>query len=280
MAVRYAWHLLEGDALHATAHPTVIAAVHGLEASWRAWEPLARHLPSGTRLYALDLPWRAGNDYRWWHSAADAPQHLERALQILPEHPDTLVAHSFGANAALAYLTRSLPQASRLRAAMLAAPCFRPADCPADRAVFARHRENLRLLMAEGVRSRLGPRARDMEEAVLTSMERAAVARLNPQALQVLFDSYRASGTLDLSAVRIPVLVAVGAADPAAEVRQGRALAGGLPTATLHVHPRAGHFLTHQAPGPFAADITALLTAHATNQTVPPTAQGPRPQAQ
>ncbi|MFH8410209.1 alpha/beta fold hydrolase [Streptomyces sp. NPDC018019] len=268
MPLRPEWHLLEGGAARVTTHPTVIAAAHGLQASWRTWGPLARHLPSGTRLYALDLPWRAGNDYGWRHTA-DASQHLARALQAVPERPDVLVAHSFGANAALGYLTQPPPWASRPRAAALAAPFFRTEDCPADRAVFERHREKVRALMAEAVRSRLGHRSEELGEAVRTAMERTAIARLPPQTHQALFDSYRATGVLDLSAVHIPVLVAVGEKDPGVDACQGRALTGRLPTATLRVYRGVGHFLTHQAPKSFAADITALSPAYRTDTDSP-----------
>ncbi|MFH8349166.1 alpha/beta fold hydrolase [Streptomyces sp. NPDC018045] len=266
MTRRSAWHPLQGNAARATPRPGVIAAAHGLQGDWRMWEPLARHLPADVRVYALDLPWRAGNDYRW-RRTADAPRHLAQALRTLPERPDLLVAHSFGANAALGYLTRAHSGTSRLRAAVLAAPFFRTSNAPADRDAFARHRETLQVLMAEAVRGRVGHRAQGLGEAVLASMARTAAARLPPQALVALRDSYRTSGTLDLRAVRVPVLVVAGEDDPSAGVDQGRALAEGLPTAALRVHPSVGHFLTYQAPEPFAADIETLLTLFPETET-------------
>ncbi|GGR89302.1 hypothetical protein GCM10010252_30240 [Streptomyces aureoverticillatus] len=263
MTHRPAWHLLEGGASRATPHPTVIAAAHGLQDGWRTWVPLAQRLPAGIRIYALDLPWRTANDYRW-RLAASASQHLAQALQTLPEHPDVLAAHSLGANAALEYLTRAPARAGRLRAAVLAAPFYRAEGSPADRTVCERHRETFSAVMTDAVRSRLGQRAHDLGEGVLASMVQTALARLDPQALAVLSDSYLTSRTLDLSTVRLPVLVAVGEKDPGSGADQISALTTCLPAARLRVYPRIGHFVMHEAPDSFAADIEEFLIPRGT----------------
>src|SRR5688500_10461846 len=79
------------------AGPAVVLA-HGLEDSWETWRPLAAELAaSGLRLLALDLPWRAGNDYAWrrertaggWVASAAALAGVDVAAWI---------GHSFGSN--------------------------------------------------------------------------------------------------------------------------------------------------------------------------------------
>lgn len=42
-----------------------VVFVHGLEDTWHTWIRVAQCLGPRWRAIALDLPWRAGNDYRW-----------------------------------------------------------------------------------------------------------------------------------------------------------------------------------------------------------------------
>src|SRR4051794_16876314 len=99
-----------------------LALIHGLEESWTSWTRMAALLPD-VHLFGLDLPWRPRSDYRWAEAAAPAGW-LGLALELLPETPDLVVAHSFGATALLELL--SLTDVPGLSTAALISPLCVP----------------------------------------------------------------------------------------------------------------------------------------------------------
>ena len=86
---------------------------------------------------------------------------------------------------------------------------------------------------------------------------RPAFAHANPGLPRWFLDD-RTDFTRDLSALRLPVLLLWGDADPISPVAVGRHLASLLPDARLHVLPGAGHDLGHAR----AAEVVPLIAAH------------------
>ncbi|GAA0914281.1 MULTISPECIES: alpha/beta fold hydrolase [Streptomyces violaceusniger group] len=168
-------------------HPgtLVVALVHGLEGGWAGWRPLAGELAGRCRTYVLDLPWRAGNRYRWRHHGT--PAHwLREALALVPEPVDILIGHSFGANAVLEHLA-DRDGAAQPRAAVLLAPFFRPDTLRVDWPLHDAALAGFRQIIADGVRVGLGSRAGDLDPEVLAAMADATVERIGPVGFLSLF---------------------------------------------------------------------------------------------
>jgi pimeloyl-ACP methyl ester carboxylesterase len=212
--------------------------VHGLEDSWESWLPLARRLPAGWRVDALDLPWRPGNDYRWRHRPAGV--WLAHGLDLLDGVPDLVVAHSFGANATLELLCTGGPWP--VRAAVLVCPLYRPPEVALTWKVFDRSRRAFDQHMREGLLARLGPRAATVEPDVLEKMTATAIDRVGPAAFLTVFDRFSASTSLPLARVTQPILLLGGGADPTLSRAAVTALAAAIPRASVVFQDRYDHF--------------------------------------
>jgi pimeloyl-ACP methyl ester carboxylesterase len=223
--------------------------VHGFEDDWRTWNRLARCLASGWRAVALDLPWRAGNDYRWRWMAAPW-EWVAAGLDALGEVPTVLVGHSFGANAVLGALAAASRNggaaASRnggaARAAVLAAPFYRPPDAPVTWRTFERSRATFERQIADGMRLRLGNRAGPLSPALFEAMLAKACERIGPTGFLAVFDLYVASGHLPLATVGVPALILAGERDPGASMRHLDLLVDRLPAGVMSCGPDHDHF--------------------------------------
>src|SRR6266849_3992362 len=81
----------------------VVVLIHGMEESWDIWTDFCERAAGQFHLFALDLPWHGRQGYTWGHGRS-APEWLRLGLELVPATPSGLIAHSFGANAALEYL--------------------------------------------------------------------------------------------------------------------------------------------------------------------------------
>ncbi|KAA2265815.1 alpha/beta hydrolase [Solihabitans fulvus] len=181
--------------------------VHGVEDSWRTWGRLADSLGPRWRSVALDVPWRAGNDYRWRWSGAPS-DWVGAGLDALDESSFVLVGHSFGANAVLGRLAGG---ERRANAAVLISPFFRPPGAEVTWRTFDRSRAAFERQVRDGMRMRLRGMA---EEDVFELMLTRTCERIGPIGFLAAFEQYVASGHLSLSCVDIPVLVLCGENDP------------------------------------------------------------------
>ncbi|RZQ61091.1 alpha/beta fold hydrolase [Amycolatopsis suaedae] len=236
--------------------PLVVFA-HGVEGHWASWESVAARLDPGWRLLALQLPWQAGNDYRWrerrpWQWLADG-------LDLVGELPDQLVAHSFGANAALELLCTGDPRPGR--AVMLVCPFYRLPRHQVSWRMFERSRETFVRHLADGVRARLGRRLERLEPDVVDAMVRLVLDRAGPLGFSAVFDTYVASAELELDRVGVPTSVQVGGADPTLPLASAQALAGAIPGARLRVHAERDHFFHVRHAHDIAAEVTGLHAA-------------------
>ena len=163
----------------------LIVLAHGLEDRWNSWIPMVAALDPGWRMVALDLPWRSGNDYRWHHRSS--AQWLDEALEQVGERPDVLIAHSYGANAALNLLCELDPRP--VPALLLICPLYRQPQYPVTWRMFERARTAFAEHIAEGVRARLRDRLATMEPDVLQSMIELAQDRVGPAGFVTVFRS-------------------------------------------------------------------------------------------
>lgn len=238
-----------------TAGP-VVALVHGLEGSWDSWRPLVEAL-TGCRAYALDLPWRAGNPYRWRQHGTPA-DWLRQALDLVPEPVDVLLGHSFGANAVLEHLATS--EGTRVpSAAVLLAPFYRPESLTVDWPLHDAALAGFRRVIAAGVGVGLGERARTMDPEVLAAMVDTTLERIGPVGFLSLFLQFVGTTELALADVTVPTLVLAGRNDESLAGNRATALAAAMPTATVRQHAHYSHFCHAEQTGDVAAEIATFL---------------------
>ncbi|MBW3667567.1 MAG: alpha/beta hydrolase [Actinobacteria bacterium] len=235
----------------------VVAFVHGLEDAWQSWRPLVRHLDPTWRCLALDLPWRAGNDYRW-RGHAPAVDVVVEALDGVDEPIDAVIGHSLGAVVVLELLASGrLP----VDAAVLLAPFFRRPEVDPTWHVFERSLENFRLQIEDGVRVRLRGRSRPLPQEVLDAVMCKAYERVGPVGFLSVFDQYIRSGALPLASVHVPTLVLAGGADPSLSLEDAVRLAELLPAGRLVREEHLDHFGHVRHAASVAHEIVAFLRA-------------------
>ena len=230
--------------------------VHGIEDSWQSWRPLVGHLDPPLRCIALDMPWRAGNDYRWRRQRSPGGW-LEDALRDLDGQPDVLVGHSFGAGAVLELLAAG----TKIRAATLISPTYRPPDLDLTWRVFDRSRAHFESQIRQGLLLRLGSRANVIDPGLRDAITDKAFDRIGPAGFLTVFDQFAASGDLDIGSIEVPTLVFCGQADPTLSQRGADALAELMPSATVVREEGFDHFCHLRQAAAVAARLSSFLSA-------------------
>lgn len=215
-----------------------VAFAHGLEDGWRSWTGIAARLAPQWRTVALDLPWRAGNDYRWRRAARPAAW-LDAGLTAVGEPVDVVVAHSYGANALLDICVGGHHPA---RVHVLLCPLYRIPSAPVTWSLLDRSRRSFETHIRDGVRARLGARAATIDPQVLKVMGDKALDRVGPIGLLTVLEQFIASADLPLAAISGPTLVLAGGADPTLPAAAARALSAAIPGARLHIDQDFDHF--------------------------------------
>ncbi len=248
-----------------TGAPLVVF-VHGLEDIWACWKPMAAELDPDWRLIALDLPWRAGNDYRW--RAQSAGHWLGRALDLIGEIPALVVAHSYGANATLELLSALDPRPGR--AAVLLCPVCRHPSQPVTWGTFERSRATFIQHVRDGLLVRMGPRAGAMPPDVLETMLDVAVNRIGPAGFLAVFEQFTNSVHLPAGDIGVPALLVAGGADPTLSPEAATDLGARIPRAEVRVNPGYDHFCHVR----HARDIAMHIAKQVVAQDATPTAGG------
>lgn len=221
---------------HGDTGPAVVAA-HGIEDGWASWRGIAERIGDRRRVYALDLPWRSGNRYAW-PDHADPAGWLRRALDLVPEPPDLLLGHSFGANAILQHVAEPDVRVP----ALLLTPFYRPASVPEDQELYERTLADFHSVIGDGLRLRLGSRSAKVDDALLATMVQQTVHRVGQRGLTAMFDQFRHTTRLRLSEMDSPLLVLTGPTDVALTPARAAALAAATPAAAVCVLPDLTHF--------------------------------------
>jgi pimeloyl-ACP methyl ester carboxylesterase len=233
----------------------VVAFAHGMEDDWRSWRSLAERLDPDWRLYALELPWRAGADRRW-RRAASPGTWLRTGLGLLEPSPDVVVGHSLGATAVLESLTLSGPGPA---GAVLIAPFYRPPGQPITWQVFDRAKNDFEAIISSALEQRLGPRLNRLDPDIARSMLAKMVDRIGPVGFLTLFDLFLATADLELGEVTVPTLVMAGERDPALDGRRATALCQALVAGQVVVEPDFDHFCHVRQAAAVAAHLTAFV---------------------
>jgi pimeloyl-ACP methyl ester carboxylesterase/acyl-CoA thioesterase FadM len=241
----------------------VVALLHGIEDSWRSWKPLASAL-RGVRPYSVRLPWCSGADPGWREQGPSAAW-VGRALRLLPERPDVLIGHSFGANALLAHLA-TLPPDELPSSVVLIAPFYRPPGFEPSDTLRARARGAFRKVLAEGMRQKLGERAAAMDGEIVAGMGAKYLERIVPYLFPIFFGEFVESGNLNLSGVSVPTLVIMGMGDHGLSPVRAAALAERMPATTVIARREYGHFCHVQQVDQLAEDVTGWLAPPAKAQ--------------
>ena len=221
-----------------------LVAVHGLEDGWHTWKRLARRLSGRFQIYALDMPWRVGNDYRW-SEGGDVATWLTRGLSLLPGDAEVLVAHSFGANSVLRWLSRR-PQGDRSDwrpgAVALIAPFFRPAGVPVTADLRRRALAGFTAIVDAGLLVKLGARRAALDDDILDAMAVKLRERVVPVGFPIFYDEFVGSGELPLGEVATPTLVLAGTADESLSPTRAAALAERMPASDVRIRAHYSHF--------------------------------------
>jgi pimeloyl-ACP methyl ester carboxylesterase len=230
--------------------------VHGLEDAWENWGPFAAQLDERWRACALDMPWRAGNDYSWRLEGTPA-DHLEAGLRGLSGGIDLLVGHSFGANALLELLaSRANPPSAPV---VLLTPFFRPPDVELTWELMARSWHQYTVQIREGVLAKLGPRGARLDGELVDRMATMTLQRIGTDGFMTVFSQFALSGSLPLASVANPVLILAGAADTSLGRRQATKLAGSMVRATLVVEDDYDHFCHTRRPSDVVAHMMRFM---------------------
>ena len=234
----------------------VLAFINGMEERWDFCADAARHLSSRYRTFSLELPW-CGTRGQGWSARRGAADWIAEACRLLPRTADVLAAHSFGANALLAHLDGG---AASVRAVVLLAPFYKPRQEMFDWTLFHYYVKEFARLLESGFETRA-------ETARLPEPMKAAMAarvreRIGPCGWLQFFDLFSRTPDLRLERMRFPCLVVAGEHDFAATPDDCRALARGLPSATVQIMPGHGHFFLSQQPQRVASCIERFLSEH------------------
>jgi pimeloyl-ACP methyl ester carboxylesterase len=236
------------------AEPVRVLLLHGLAGSTSVWRPYDELALDGVEIWEGVLPWGAEGDPGW--SVHDDPvDHVERALDAVPGGVDAIVVHSFTAGPALEAVARRAPGHGP-RAAVVVAPFHRrsPGDFTWDDALY--YLSGFHRILEEGLRIGTGDR---VPPELRTAMALRVRDRIGPYGWQQFFGAYLRSPDLDVTALRLPVLVVAGADDFAAPPDDARALAGALPDGRFELFGDCGHFAMAEQPRRFADAVHALL---------------------
>jgi pimeloyl-ACP methyl ester carboxylesterase len=230
-----------------------VGFVHGLGATEAIWNPLIELLPAQVGVCRFGLPWDSAQGYRW-ALESHSRTWLERAFSLIPEPPDILVAHSFGANVLLDYLCAGGSAGGR--GLVLMSPFYRPAPDAFDWAVLSHYVNDFAELLADGIAAqRTGAPAAER----VTAMAEKIRDRIGPYGWLRFFELFSGTPMLNLAAVTAPCLVIGGTDDTASYPDDCQNLACALPDAAVRILPRCGHFTMIEEPRAVATLVVGFL---------------------
>ncbi|MBL8384122.1 MAG: alpha/beta hydrolase [Burkholderiales bacterium] len=245
---------------------TPVIALHGVTDSWRSFEPVLPHLPSGLHVLALTQRGHGDSDkpsagYRPADFAADVAAFMD-AMEI---ERAVLVGHSMGSVNAMRC---AIDHPSRVAGLLLAGtmPWFgRQSE------LLAFHRDQI-LPLADPVPEAF---ARDFQLSTLArpigaSMLDGFVTESLKVPAHVWRDAFAGfigdDFSLRLRAIDVPALIVWGRQDAFCTAADQQAMLGLIRTASLVTYADAGHAMHWEEPRRFARDLRRLVdsvAAHA-----------------
>lgn len=236
-------------------HQMPVGLIHGLGAGASVWDPLLSLLPPDVRPWVFRLPWDATDGYGW---ALDGEprQWLAQALSMVAETPEVLVAHSFGANVLLDYLSAGgvIPGLAGL---VLLSPFYRASHDAVDWAALLHYVNEFSDVLRAGIVARqTSPPAPDIVDGMAARVR----DRISPYGWLSFFRLFAATPGLDLAAVDMPCLIIGGGTDTASYPDDCLQLAARLPRASATVLSDCGHFTMLDDPVALAGLVAGFLS--------------------
>ena len=245
-----------------------LVLLHGIGSNSGSWDAQLADLATDFRLIAWDAPGYGGSDALALEkpTPADYADHLAAMLDALGIGTCAILAHSFGALVAAAFLKRFPGRATALILSHPAVGFGAGSNDPLPESAAARVRD-LEELGPEGLAAKRGPRTcgPDASEAV--------IARTRQIMGEIRLDGYRAANWVlaqgdiraDLAAALaahpVPVQVMAGSADPITPEARARDLAANLSGARYVDLGAVGHPSYAEAPECYNAAVRDFLIA-------------------
>jgi pimeloyl-ACP methyl ester carboxylesterase len=229
-----------------------VVFLHGMEGSWSIWDPVAWQLRFRVRALCVELPWSSAHSGRDW--AMSPGRWLHAIFRALALERFTVVAHSFGANALLAYLDRY--GAARLESLVCVCPFYQDSVEKFDWSTLTYFVEQFHGFMREGILAREPAYTRS---AVVDLMATRVREKIGPEGWLQFFGLFCRTPRLDLSHIDQPALVVAGSEDIASRPRYSRELAAAFPRGDLRVFEGGRHFPMLERPEEFAAVLQEFL---------------------
>jgi pimeloyl-ACP methyl ester carboxylesterase len=237
-----------------------MAFVHGLAAPWTSWLDLHNCWRVPSTCSFIEMPWGYLDDQTTenWPIGIDNAALLARAIALLPNTPDVLIAHSFGAIVTLDALSRKI--ISPPRALVLVSPFYRASADDFRWDTLQYYVDDFHLVLEEGLVARRR-RERQPRPSHLRGMAFRVRERVGACGWMHFFQAYMKTPTLRADAISVPTLVIGGRRDISAFPADALALASALPQATCRIFDEAGHFVFHEAPEQFAEAVDEFVTS-------------------
>ncbi|WP_067539253.1 alpha/beta fold hydrolase [Nocardia crassostreae] len=248
-----------GLQLFGPAEKPAMLLLHGIEDSWRTWQPFADRMADRFRCYAPELPWHAGSDYRWGDRTTAAGL-IDTAIGLVPGRVSVLVAHSLGAVAVLRWLAASAH--SGVDAVVLLSPFYRAAPLTDPLRTFEHAIDEINYAARSSMRSLLGARLDSVEPDVLDLMVRKFLDRMGPPGLFGLADIFLSTAGNDLRNNTIPIFVLSVAEDEGLDGGRAEQLVADI--GNVHLVRRAGlsHFSHVEHTDQVHEQVSEFLSAH------------------
>jgi non-heme chloroperoxidase len=247
---------------------TPVVALHGVTDSWRSFEPVLPHLPSGLRVMALTQRGHGESDkpasgYRPADFAADVAAFLD----VMGIERAVIVGHSMGSINAMRC---AIDHPSRVAGLLLAGTMPWFGRQPEMRQF---HREQI-MPLADPV-----PRAfaLDFQQSTLARpIDAALLDRFVDESLKVPAHVWRAAfaGFVDddfsarLSGIEVPTQVVWGRHDAFCPAAEQQAMLRLIRTARLVEYADAGHAMHWEEPERFARDLSRFVNSIAAGAVV------------
>ena len=220
-----------------------IVMIHGLHEGWNIWQPLLASLIPRYQVNLLEFPWSGSQGMRWgFHKKTE--EWIRLGLDLASNNRTVFLAHSFGANALLEYLTAY--GTDRVDGIVLFAPFYkvdhREFTWPLIEYYMKQHHKLLKTWI------KLNSGGRDIPPEIFTSMYEKVLEMDGPIEWVQFMNVFFRTPDLPLSFLDVPCLVICGANDTASLAADCCHLAERLPAGNLVLLPECGHFPTLENP--------------------------------
>jgi pimeloyl-ACP methyl ester carboxylesterase len=215
----------------------VTVMFHGLGTQWDLWNPLILNLTLPLNIFSLDLPW-SGQQGNLWGLKTSTFEWVRLGLKTVKADPSILIAHSFGANALLEYLSTN--PIHSVKALILISPFYKPSNELINWSIMEYYVKHFPDLLEAGLQ--VHPKAKLIASETLVAMVEKIRDRIGPQGWLQFFNMYVRTPELNLNAFQMPCLELGGEDDFASFPSDCQDLAKNLPKATVEILPDCGHF--------------------------------------